>query len=174
MSSIEVQNLSFEEREELACSYAMLLLHEIGSEITVSTLLQDNDTFFDQSDKIQELLKATNNEVDELTTRCFAKAMQQQNCDSLISNLGAERPTVDTNVVAKKETGKKIIGKSSTVHHMVCQWTIQTASQRLLGQCSKMMRKLRSHKQLFKCRMQYKKSRRMQIWEAYLQMIVTE
>ena len=44
---------------------------------------------------MQELFRATNNEVDEYTTKYFAKAMQKQYLDSLISNLGAETPSLD-------------------------------------------------------------------------------
>ena len=42
-----------------------------------------------------EVLKETNNEVDEYTTKYFARAMQTQNLDSLIYNLGAEAPTIE-------------------------------------------------------------------------------
>ena len=45
---------------------------------------------------MQELFKATNNEVDEFTTKYFARAMQRQYLDSLITNLGAETPSIES------------------------------------------------------------------------------
>ena len=44
---------------------------------------------------MQEVFKATDNEVDEYTTKYFARAMQKQYLDSLINNLGAEVPSLD-------------------------------------------------------------------------------
>ena len=41
------------------------------------------------------VFKGTNNEVDEYTTKYFAKAMRKQNINSLIVNLGAEAPTIE-------------------------------------------------------------------------------
>ena len=52
---------------------------------------------------MQEIFKATDNEVDEYRTKYFAKAMQKQYLDSLISNLGAEVPSLD----GKKKKEKK-------------------------------------------------------------------
>ena len=37
-----------------------------------------------QEEKMTEVFKETNNEVDEYTTKYFARAMQNQNLDSLI------------------------------------------------------------------------------------------
>ena len=58
---------------------------------------------------MQELFKATNNEVDEFTTKYFARAMQKQYLDSLIANLGAEIPSIDSKPKQKEE--KKADGK---------------------------------------------------------------
>ena len=52
---------------------------------------------------MQEVFKATDNEVDEYTTKYFARAMQKQYLDSLINNLGAEVPSLD----GKKKKEKK-------------------------------------------------------------------
>ena len=52
---------------------------------------------------MQEVFKETNNEVDEYTTKYFARAMQKQYLDSLINNLGAEIPSLD----GKKKKEKK-------------------------------------------------------------------
>ena len=41
------------------------------------------------------VFQGTNNEVDEYTTKYFAKSMRKQNISSLIMNLGAEVPTLD-------------------------------------------------------------------------------
>ena len=41
------------------------------------------------------VFKVTNNEVDEYTTKYFAKAMRKQNINSLIVNVGAEAPTIE-------------------------------------------------------------------------------
>ncbi len=35
MSSVDIANLSKQEKDELACSYAALLLHDDGQDITV-------------------------------------------------------------------------------------------------------------------------------------------
>ena len=57
-----------------------------------------------------EVFKETNNEVDVYTTKYFAKAMQNQNLDSLIYNLGAEAPTIEgkKKAPAKEEPDDKM------------------------------------------------------------------
>ena len=62
---------------------------------------------------MNEVFKETNNQVDVYTTKYFARAIQKQNIDSLISNLGAEAPAVQVKkkVPMKKETKQKEEGK---------------------------------------------------------------
>ena len=62
-----------------------------------------------KSEKMQELFRATNNSVDELTTKYFAKAIQKQYLDSLISNLGAETPSLDKKK-DQKPIDQKVVG----------------------------------------------------------------
>ena len=66
---------------------------------------------------MQQIFKETNNEVDEYTTKYFARAMQKQYLDSLINNLGAEVPSLDGKKKKEKKQeetiveGNKVVGR---------------------------------------------------------------
>ncbi|KAJ4865941.1 60S acidic ribosomal protein family [Raphanus sativus] len=74
---------------ELACTYAALILHDDGIEIT--------------AEKIAKLVKAANVDVESYWPSLFAKLCQKKNIDDLIMNVGASgdaAATVSTNVPA--------------------------------------------------------------------------
>ncbi|KAF8082507.1 hypothetical protein N665_0822s0019 [Sinapis alba] len=60
---------------ELACTYAALILHDDGIEIT--------------AEKIAKLVKAANVNVESYWPSLFAKLCQKKNIDELIMNVGA-------------------------------------------------------------------------------------
>ncbi|XP_018510211.1 60S acidic ribosomal protein P1 isoform X1 [Brassica rapa] len=60
---------------ELACTYAALILHDDGIEIT--------------AEKIAKLVKAANVNVESYWPSLFAKLCQKKNIDDLIMNVGA-------------------------------------------------------------------------------------
>ncbi|ESQ31992.1 hypothetical protein EUTSA_v10005602mg [Eutrema salsugineum] len=60
---------------ELACTYAALILHDDGIEIT--------------AEKISKLVKAANVNVESYWPSLFAKLCQKKNIDDLIMNVGA-------------------------------------------------------------------------------------
>ncbi|KAL0718213.1 hypothetical protein Bca4012_067535 [Brassica carinata] len=77
---------------ELACTYAALILHDDGIEIT--------------AEKIAKLVKAAKVNVESYWPSLFAKLCQKKNIDELIMNVGASgdadgaAATVATNVPA--------------------------------------------------------------------------
>ncbi|KAJ0228741.1 hypothetical protein HA466_0322370 [Hirschfeldia incana] len=74
---------------ELACTYAALILHDDGIEIT--------------AEKISKLVKAANITVESYWPSLFAKLCQKKNIDDLIMNVGASGDAaapVSANVLA--------------------------------------------------------------------------
>ena len=60
---------------DLACTYAALILHDDGQEVT--------------ADKISEVVKASGLEIEPYWAGLFAKFLEQKSVGDLISNVGA-------------------------------------------------------------------------------------
>merc|ERR1712166_1017348 len=73
MAHVDAANLSKTERDELCCTYAALLLHDGGLEIT--------------GDKIAKVIKASGNAVEGYWPGLFAKALDGQNIAALLTNV---------------------------------------------------------------------------------------
>ena len=88
MASVDVKSLSKAEHDELACSYAALMLHDDGVELTVST------TFIWQlqAEKLEKVLKASGNEVEPYWPMLFCKALKSANIEDMLSNVAAAAP----------------------------------------------------------------------------------
>ena len=75
MAHVEVSALSKAQKDELACTYAALLLHDGDLEIS--------------EDKINKVLKASNNSVEAYWPGLFAKALKGKDIGALLSNAGS-------------------------------------------------------------------------------------
>merc|ERR1719284_2151722 len=75
MASKEASALSQAEHDELCCSYAALMLHDDGLEIT--------------AEKLAAVIKASNNTVEPYWPMLFAKALKGQDVGALLSNIGS-------------------------------------------------------------------------------------
>merc|ERR1712050_752169 len=69
---------SQEEKDELVCTYAALLLHD--SELDIS------------EDKLNKVIKASGNKVEPYWPGLFAKALDGQDIGKLLSNVGTGAP----------------------------------------------------------------------------------
>merc|ERR1740127_384163 len=74
MASKDPSKLSSDERGELCCSYAALMLHDDGVEIT--------------AEKLAKVIKASGNEVEPYWPLLFSKALKSANVDDLLANAG--------------------------------------------------------------------------------------
>merc|ERR1712097_107418 len=75
MASVEAGSLSQAEHDELCVSYAALMLHDDGIEIT--------------AEKLTKVIKDSGNEVEPYWPMLFAKALKQHNIGDLLVNLGS-------------------------------------------------------------------------------------
>ena len=75
MASVEASKLSKEEHDELCCSYAALMLHDDGLDIT--------------AEKLSAIIKASGNEVEPYWPMLFAKALEGQDVGALLANIGS-------------------------------------------------------------------------------------
>lgn len=73
MASVEASKLSKDSHDELACSYAALMLHDDGCEITAERLAQ--------------VITASGNSVEPYWPVLFAKALKTAKIDDLLSNV---------------------------------------------------------------------------------------
>ena len=78
MASVETSKLSKADHDELVCSYAALMLHDDGLEIT--------------AEKLSKVIKASGNEVDAYWPALFAKALKSANIDELLTNVVTAGP----------------------------------------------------------------------------------
>merc|ERR1711990_470380 len=78
MASVETSKLSKADHDELCCSYAALMLHDDGLEIT--------------AEKLSAVIKASGNEVEPYWPMLFAKALKGADVGSLLSNIGSAAP----------------------------------------------------------------------------------
>merc|ERR1712176_929229 len=74
MASVEAGSLPQAEHDELCCSYAALMLHDDGVEIT--------------AEKLAKVIKASGNEVEAYWPMLFAKALKDANIGDLLTNIG--------------------------------------------------------------------------------------
>merc|ERR1711977_11611 len=101
MADKEVGQLSQAEHDELCCSYAALMLHDDGVEIT--------------AEKLAKVIKASGNEVEAYWPMLFAKALKDANIGDLLTNIGnagggggaAAGPAAAATEEAPKEEEKK-------------------------------------------------------------------
>ena len=80
MSSVLPSELSKSDHDELACTYAALMLHDDGLEIT--------------AEKLSKIIKASGNEVEPYWPALFAKALKGQDVGELLTNLASAGPAV--------------------------------------------------------------------------------
>lgn len=94
MSSVEVSKLSQQEIAQLACTYAALILHDDGQDVT--------------ADKISALVKAAGVKVESYWPKMFAKALSGQSISSFFNFGGAASsgPAATTSAPAAKEVAK--------------------------------------------------------------------
>merc|ERR1712078_775883 len=78
MASVSVDKLSKEQHDELCVSYAALMLHDDGLEIT--------------AEKLSKVIKASGNEVEPYWPMLFAKALKGQDVGELLTNLASAGP----------------------------------------------------------------------------------
>merc|ERR1711977_600290 len=106
MANVEANNLPKADHDELCCSYAALMLHDDGLEIT--------------AEKLSAVIKASGNEVEPYWPMLFAKALKGQDVGALLSNIGStgpaggaaaaaggDAPAVEEKVEEKKEEKKE-------------------------------------------------------------------
>ena len=75
MAAVRPDQLSKDQHDELACTYAALILHDSGYDIT--------------SDKIATLVSASKNEVESYWPMLFANALKGQDVSSLLFAVGS-------------------------------------------------------------------------------------
>merc|ERR1712232_1240663 len=78
MASKEASKLSQAEHDELCCSYAALMLHDDGLEIT--------------SEKLSAVIKASGNTVEPYWPMLFAKALKSANVGDLLTQVASAGP----------------------------------------------------------------------------------
>ena len=78
MAAVELSKLSKTEKDELCCSYAALMLHDDGVEIT--------------AEKLNKIIKASGNEVEPYWPMLFTKALKTCNIGEMLSNIGSAGP----------------------------------------------------------------------------------
>jgi len=98
MAQVPVDQLDKSTHAELACTYAALILHDDGIEIT--------------GEKISKLLAASDNKVESYWPTLFAKALQGRNIKDLFVGGGSGPAQGATTQAApaekKKEAAKKV------------------------------------------------------------------
>merc|ERR1711862_200871 len=77
-ANVDVKSLSKDDKDELVCTYAALLLHDSKLEIT--------------GEKLNKVIKASGNTVEPYWPGLFAKALEGQDIASLLSNVGSAGP----------------------------------------------------------------------------------
>merc|ERR1711906_94113 len=75
MANVDVAKLSKDDKDELVCTYAALLLHDAELGIT--------------ADKLNKIIKASGTEVEPYWPGLFAKALEGQDIAALLTNVGS-------------------------------------------------------------------------------------
>merc|ERR1712151_1074570 len=78
MASVEAKSLSQAEHDELCCSYAALMLHDDGLEIT--------------AEKLSNVIKNSGNTVEPYWPMLFAKALKSANVGDLLTQVASAGP----------------------------------------------------------------------------------
>merc|ERR1711998_410543 len=78
MAAVELSKLDKSDKDELVCSYAALMLHDDGVEIT--------------AEKLNKIIKASGNEVEPYWPMLFTKALKSANIGEMLSNIGSAGP----------------------------------------------------------------------------------
>merc|ERR1712057_29781 len=78
MASVEASKLPKADKDELCCSYAALMLHDDGLEIT--------------AEKLNKVIKASGNTVEPYWPMLFAKALKSANIGDLLTNVASAAP----------------------------------------------------------------------------------
>ena len=104
MAQVQVSALSKQNKDELVCTYAALLLHDGELEIT--------------EEKLNKVISASGNSVEGYWPGLFAKALKGRNVNDLISNAAQSAAPVASGPVATgsaapAETKKEVVSKSS-------------------------------------------------------------
>merc|ERR1712224_101086 len=86
MASVEASKLSKADHDELCCSYAALMLHDDGVEIT--------------AERLNKVIKASGNTVEAYWPALFAKALKSANIGDLLQNVVSAGPAVAAGPVA--------------------------------------------------------------------------
>ena len=89
MANVEINKLSKDDKDELVCTYAALLLHDSKLNIT--------------GDKLGQVIKSSGNEVEAYWPGLFAKALVGHDIDELITNIGGNATAPVAGVRAKAE-----------------------------------------------------------------------
>ena len=80
MASVEASKLSEADHDELCCSYAALMLHDEGLEIT--------------AERLNKIIKASGNSVQAYWPTLFAKALNTTKIGELLQNVVSAGPAV--------------------------------------------------------------------------------
>ena len=91
--AVPLHQLDKQTRDEYACTFAALLLHDEGLEIT--------------AEKIKKLVDASNNKVEGFWPGLFAKALSGRNIADLLSGGGAPAPAPAAGAGAAAPAGGK-------------------------------------------------------------------
>ena len=91
MASVEASKLSKADKDELCCSYAALMLHDDGLEIT--------------AEKLNKVIKASGNTVEAYWPSLFAKALKSADIGDLLQNVVSAGPAVAGGPVAAAAGG---------------------------------------------------------------------
>ena len=94
MASVETKNLSKADHDELVCSYAALMLHDDGVEIT--------------AEKLSKVIKASGNEVEAYWPALFAKALKSAKIDELLTNVVTAGPAAAGPAVAGEAPAEEV------------------------------------------------------------------
>ena len=86
MASVDVKSLSKAEHDELCCSYAALMLHDDGIELT--------------AEKLEKVISASGNKVEPYWPMLFCKALKSANIEDMLSNVAAAAPAGGAGPVA--------------------------------------------------------------------------
>ena len=89
MASVEASKLSKTEHDELCVSYAALMLHDDGVEIT--------------SEKLTKIIKASGNEVEPYWPMLFTKALKGADIGEMLSNVANAAPAAAAGPAAAVE-----------------------------------------------------------------------
>ena len=101
MASVAVDQLSKDQKDQLVCTYAALLLHDGDLEIS--------------EDKLSKVIKASGNEVEGYWPGLFCRALKGQDITSILSNVGSagaaapagDAPAAGGDAPAKEEKKKE-------------------------------------------------------------------